>query len=102
VGVVWGLCSLGLVGAAAGLALAAGAMRAARRGRVRHEFPPIVTPMGYVPTGLLYWVVTGLDLGVLLTAPTFLMIAGGLSPPPAFGLQSVASLVGLGLFIVRA
>uniref|UniRef100_UPI001FE5320F DUF6297 family protein n=1 Tax=Allorhizocola rhizosphaerae TaxID=1872709 RepID=UPI001FE5320F len=33
-GVVWGLCSIGPVGAAAGLALAAGAMRAARRGRV--------------------------------------------------------------------
>lgn len=64
-GLSWVLLGLS---AAPGWALAA--LRMARRGPVRHDLPVMVTPAGLLPIGPLMWSLTGVDLAVLLTAPT--------------------------------
>jgi hypothetical protein len=90
-GLLWPLLSLPLLAqpfpatawlaaAAAAPAFAAGAIRSARRGRVRHELAPIVTPAGLIPTGLLHWLATGFDLGLLLLWPAALALTTSLSP----------------------
>ncbi|WP_034593390.1 DUF6297 family protein [Hamadaea tsunoensis] len=106
VGTLWTVLSLALVdtrylvwGVLAGPALATGMMRAARRGRVRHEFPPIVTPAGLIPTGILHWAIRGVDLAALLLAPTLVVLSGGSLPLLA---QAAGSVVGLALFLRRA
>ncbi|MBE1484586.1 DUF6297 family protein [Plantactinospora soyae] len=115
IGTAWGAGSLALVagrvpggaghwlllGAVAGPALAVGALRAARRGAVRHDLPPVVTPMGMMPTGPLHRVVTGWDLGLLCTLPTLLAIAAG-NPAGAVPAQVAGSLLGLAGFIAVA
>ncbi|MEO3745630.1 DUF6297 family protein [Plantactinospora sp. B5E13] len=83
-----------LLGGAAGPALAAGALRAARRGAVRHDLPPIVTPMGWVPTAPLHRLVTAVDLGLLCTVPTLLAVVSG-DPAGWLPVQLAGSLLGL-------
>jgi hypothetical protein len=108
VGTVWGAGSLSLaaarlpgdgadwllLGAVAGPALAVGALRSARRGAVRHELPPLVTPMGLVPTGPLHRLVTWWDLGLLCVLPTLLALRTG-DPAGAVPAQLAGSLLGL-------
>ncbi|MBF9130804.1 hypothetical protein I0C86_17825 [Plantactinospora sp. S1510] len=115
VGTAWGAGSLALLaastagnavhwlllGAVSGPALAVGALRAARRGAVRHELPPVVTPMGMVPTGPLHRLVTGWDLGLLCTLPTLVAVAAG-DPAGAVPVQVAASLLGLFGFVAVA
>lgn len=79
-------------------ALAAGALRMARRAPVDHAMPVIDTPTGAIPTGPLIWGLTGLDLAIagclpagyaLLTQPAEL---GGLLVAQA--LAGAAALAG--------
>ncbi|MEV1177347.1 hypothetical protein AB0J09_54065, partial [Nonomuraea sp. NPDC049784] len=63
-------------------ALAAGALRMARRSPIDHSMPVIDTPGGAIPTGPLIWAATGVDLAVLGCLPA---IAALLSPPGAPG-----------------
>ncbi|MEN3612687.1 DUF6297 family protein [Plantactinospora sp. ZYX-F-223] len=86
-----------LLGAVAGPGLAVGALRAARRGAVRHDLPPLVTPMGMVPTGPLHRLVTGVDLGLLCTLPVLLALGTG-DPAGALPAQALASLLGVAGF----
>jgi hypothetical protein len=79
-----------VLGALAGPALAAGALRAARRGQVRHDFSPVVTPAGLIPTGPIKWLVQGLDLTLLAMAPTLIAVARH-DPAPALRFQAVFS-----------
>ncbi|GIH92499.1 DUF6297 family protein [Planobispora siamensis] len=71
-----------LLGAAAAPALAAGALRMARRRPVDHAMPVIDTPMGAMPTGVLVWALTGVDLVVLGCLP---LAAALLFQPAALG-----------------
>ncbi len=90
-----------VLGAAAGPGLAAGALRAARRGAVRHELPPIVTPMGILPTGPLHWAATGYDTAILFTMPTLVALITGV--PAAMLLpQVIISVVGVVAFVLLA
>ncbi|GAB3986831.1 DUF6297 family protein [Plantactinospora veratri] len=90
-----------LLGAAAGPGLAVGALRAARRGAVRHDLPPLVTPMGMVPTGPLHRAVTGVDLGLLCTLPALLALGTG-DPAGAVPVQALGSLLGLAALLAVA
>ncbi|MEU4471894.1 DUF6297 family protein [Micromonospora sp. NPDC023888] len=90
-----------VLGAAAGPGLAAGAVRAARRGAVRHELPPIVTPMGVLPTGPLHWAATGWDIAVLCTLPALTALVTG-APTAMILPQAIVSLVGLVAFVLVA
>ncbi|WP_433125508.1 DUF6297 family protein [Micromonospora sp. CA-240977] len=89
------------LGAAAGPGLAAGALRAARRGAVRHELPPIVTPMGILPTGPLHWAATGYDIAILFTVPALAALITG-APAPMILPQVLVSVVGMVTFVVLA
>jgi hypothetical protein len=80
-----------VLGAVAGPALAAGGLRAARRGQVRHDYAAVVAPTGLIPTGPLRWLVEGLDLTLLATAPTLIAIARH-NPGPALSYQVTFSL----------
>lgn len=64
-----------LLGLACGPAFGVAALRMARRGPVRNDLPAASTPMGTVQSGPFTWAVTGLDLAVLLTAPTLIVLA---------------------------
>nr|WP_238324135.1 DUF6297 family protein [Salinispora pacifica] len=90
-----------ILGAAAGPGLAAGALRAARRGAVRHELPPIVTPMGILPTGPLHWAATGYDTAILFTIPTLAALITG-TPAAMLLPQAIISVVGLVAFVLLA
>lgn len=90
-----------VLGAAAGPGLAAGALRAARRGAVRHELPPIVTPMGILPTGPLHWAATGCDTAVLFTTPTLAALITG-TPAAMILPQVIISVVGVVAFVLLA
>ncbi|MEE6257401.1 DUF6297 family protein [Plantactinospora sonchi] len=90
-----------LLGVAAGPALATGALRAARRGAVRHDLPPIVTPMGWVPTAPLHRLVTAVDLGLLCGLPTLAAVATG-DPAGWLPAQLAGSLLGLAGFVIVA
>ncbi|MEU0484333.1 DUF6297 family protein [Streptosporangium sp. NPDC006013] len=84
-------------------ALAAGALRMARRGFVDHSMPVIDTPMGSVPMGPLVWAMTGVDIAVLGCAPALLAPAAG---PSALGALVVAQALSgaavLTAFLLRA
>jgi hypothetical protein len=92
----WSWAALGV---AAGPALAVGALRSARRGPVRHHYPPLVTPVGLIPTGPLLWLVAGLDLGVLLLLPVVAALRSG-SAGTAPAVQAVVSVVGVAAFLL--
>ncbi|MFC7585025.1 hypothetical protein ACFQYP_15740 [Nonomuraea antimicrobica] len=64
-----------LLGPACGPALAAAALRMARRSPVDHSMPVINTPGGAIPTGPLFWALTGVDLALLGCAPALVAFA---------------------------
>ncbi|NJP89889.1 hypothetical protein HCN51_10600 [Nonomuraea sp. FMUSA5-5] len=84
-------------------ALAAGALRMARRPPVDHSMPVIDTPGGAVPTGPLFWAATGPDLALLGCLPTAAALA---SQPAALApflvAQGVLSVLVLLGFLMRA
>ncbi|GAA3936372.1 hypothetical protein GCM10023085_17240 [Actinomadura viridis] len=68
-----------LLGAACAPALAAGALRMARRRPVDHAMPVLSTPVGALPTGPVLWALTGVDVAVLGCVPALTAFAGGMS-----------------------
>lgn len=70
-------------------ALAAGALRMARRRPVEHTAPVVDTPLGPVPLGPLRWALTGADLAALGCVPALVAWAAGASGP-LFAAQAVA------------
>ncbi|WP_406319418.1 DUF6297 family protein [Streptosporangium sp. NBC_01639] len=73
-----------LLGPAAAPAVAAGALRTARRRPVDHSMPVIDTPGGAIPTGPLLWAVTGVDLATLGCVPLLLALTVQRPVPEAF------------------
>ncbi|MFG1748879.1 DUF6297 family protein [Streptosporangium sandarakinum] len=73
-----------LLGVAAAPALAAAALRMARRRPVDHSMPVIDTGGGAVPTGPVMWGLTGADLAVAGCLPLALALTGGSAGPGAF------------------
>ncbi|MEV0822738.1 DUF6297 family protein [Nonomuraea rubra] len=92
-----------LFGPLAAPALAAAALRMARRAPVDHSMPVIDTPSGAIPTGPLFWAATGPDLALLGCLPTAAALASqptSLAPfLVAQGVMSVAVPAG---FLWRA
>ncbi|MET7329947.1 DUF6297 family protein [Nonomuraea sp. NPDC005650] len=84
-------------------ALAAAALRMARRSPVDHSMPIIDTPGGAIPTGPLRWAFTGVDLAVLGCLPA---VAALLSPPGPLGgflaAQAAVSALVLVGYVVRS
>ncbi|RKS09252.1 hypothetical protein DFP74_4985 [Nocardiopsis sp. Huas11] len=72
---------LWLLGPLCAPALAAGALRAARRRPVDHTLPVMDSPLGPVPTGPLLWALAGADLAVLGCLPALLAFTTGVSVP---------------------
>ncbi|MFE3448043.1 DUF6297 family protein [Nonomuraea sp. NPDC059194] len=71
-----------LFGPLAAPAIAAAALRMARRGPVDHSMPVIDTPGGAIPTGPLIWALIGVDLAVLGSLPAVVALV---SQPHAIG-----------------
>ncbi|TDB95754.1 hypothetical protein E1267_41560 [Nonomuraea longispora] len=92
-----------LLGPLAAPALAAGALRMARRSPVDHSMPVLDTPGGAIPTGPLIWAVTGADLALAGCLPA---LSAPLVPPGAFGAvlaaQGVAGVLVLLGYVLRA
>jgi hypothetical protein len=63
-----------LLGPATAPAVAAAALRMARRAPVNHSMPVIDTPGGVIPTGPLFWAFTGPDLGLIGCLPAILAL----------------------------
>jgi hypothetical protein len=76
-------------------ALAAGALRAARRRPIDHSLPVMDTPFGLVPTGPMTWALASVDVAVLGCLPALAAFAGGVSGPliVAQGVWGAAVLV---------
>ena len=74
-----GVGALWLFGPLVAPALAAAALRMARRAPVDHSMPVIDTPGGAIPTGPMLWAFTGVDLALLGCLPAFV----ALTAPPA-------------------
>ncbi|MFB4315945.1 DUF6297 family protein [Actinomadura sp. 21ATH] len=91
------------LGPAAAPALAAGALRMARRRPVDHSMPVIDTPGGALPTGPLLWALTGADIAVLGCAPA---LAALNAPPSAAGAylaaQALAGAAALAAVVAAA
>ncbi|GAA4075954.1 DUF6297 family protein [Actinomadura miaoliensis] len=84
-------------------ALAAGALRMARRPPVDHAMPVIETPAGSVPTGPVLWAVTGADLALLGCAPVLhVLLDRPAALGPALAVQAVTGAATLGLYLLRA
>jgi hypothetical protein len=84
-------------------ALAAGALRMARRQPVDHSMPVIDTPGGAIPTGPLFWALTGVDLAVLGCLPALTALASG--PDGIGGLLAAQAVTGLAVlagYVLRA
>jgi Family of unknown function (DUF6297) len=90
-----------LLGVAAGPALAAGALRAARRGPVQHDMPAAVTPMGLMSPAPFHWLLTGWDLGALFCLPMLIALVVG-DPQSMLVPQAIVSAIGLAVFIAAA
>ncbi|WP_026403845.1 DUF6297 family protein [Actinomadura rifamycini] len=90
-------------GPAAAPALAAGALRMARRRPVDHAMPTLDTPFGSVPTGPVLWAATGLDVAALGCAP---LLAALSAPPAAIGpylaVQAVTGVAVLAAYLAAA
>ncbi|MEV5827499.1 DUF6297 family protein [Spirillospora sp. NPDC052242] len=90
-------------GPAAAPALAAGALRMARRRPVDHAMPTLDTPFGSVPTGPFVWAVTGIDVAALGCAP---LLAALSAPPPAIGpylaVQALTGIAVLAAYLATA
>jgi hypothetical protein len=96
-GVMW------LFGPLAAPALAAAALRMARRAPVDHAMPVIDTAGGAIPTGPLLWALTGVDLALLGCLPAFV----ALTAPPAgvaalLAAQALAGAAVLVAYVLRA
>lgn len=90
------------LGPAAAPALAAGALRMARRRPVDHSMPVIDTPGGAVPTGPLIWALTGVDLALLGSLPALAaLVSRPASVAPYVAAQLVAGAVVLAAYILR-
>ncbi|TDD01062.1 hypothetical protein E1292_27045 [Nonomuraea deserti] len=83
-------------------ALAAGALRMARRSPVDHSMPVLDTPGGAIPTGPLIWAATGPDLAVLGCLPA---LSAPLVPVNGLGAllaaQGVVSVLVLAGYVLR-
>ncbi|QFG25332.1 DUF6297 family protein [Actinomadura sp. WMMB 499] len=90
-------------GPAAAPALAAGALRMARRRPVDHAMPTLDTPFGSVPTGPLVWAGTGIDVAALGCAP---LLAALSAPPSAIGpylaVQALTGIAVLAAYLAAA
>jgi hypothetical protein len=96
-GVMW------LFGPLAAPALAAAALRMARRAPVDHAMPVIDTAGGAIPTGPLLWALTGVDLALLGCLPAFVAPTA----PPAgvaalLAAQALAGAAVLVAYVLRA
>ncbi|WP_235029855.1 DUF6297 family protein [Nonomuraea solani] len=84
-------------------ALAAAALRMARRSPVDHSLPILDTPGGAIPTGPMLWAATGVDLAVLGCLPALTALT---APPDALGpylaAQAVVSAAVLAGYVMRA
>ncbi|NUW40360.1 DUF6297 family protein [Nonomuraea rhodomycinica] len=84
-------------------ALAAGALRMARRRPVDHSMPIIDTPGGAIPTGPVIWALTGADVALAGCLPALVAL---LTPPDDLAvpltLQAVAGATALAAYLVRA
>jgi hypothetical protein len=69
------------LGALCAPALAAGALRMARRRPVEHTMPVVDTPLGPVPLGPVVWALTGVDIAALGCLPALLAFTAGVSGP---------------------
>ncbi|MFG6190786.1 DUF6297 family protein [Nonomuraea sp. JJY05] len=84
-------------------ALAAAALRMARRSPVDHSMPIIDTPGGAIPTGPLRWALTGVDLAVLGCLPVVAALLSPPGPPAGFlAAQATASVLVLVGYVVRS
>ncbi|TDC53025.1 hypothetical protein E1281_18355 [Actinomadura sp. KC345] len=70
-----------LLGPLCAPALAAGALRLARRRPIEHTMPVVESPFGAVPLGPALWAVAGADIAVLGCLPALAAFAGGVSGP---------------------
>ncbi|MFG1696404.1 DUF6297 family protein [Nonomuraea sp. NPDC049309] len=96
VGTVW------LFGPLLGPALAAGALRMARREPVDHTMPVIETPGGALPTGPLRWAATGPDLALAGSLPALVALTSpGVPPAPCLAAQAVWGAVVLAAYVRR-
>ncbi|GIH61413.1 hypothetical protein Msi02_22300 [Microbispora siamensis] len=91
------------LGPAAAPALAAGALRMARRRPVDHSMPVIDTPGGAVPTGPLIWLATGVDLALLGSLPALAALASRpASVAPYVAAQAVVGAAVLAAYVLRS
>ncbi|MEU8276021.1 DUF6297 family protein [Microbispora bryophytorum] len=89
------------LGPAAAPALAAGALRMARRRPVDHSMPVIDTPGGAVPTGPLIWAATGPDIALLGSLPTLAaLVTRPADVLPYVAAQAVAGAAVLAAYIL--
>ncbi|RAY16588.1 hypothetical protein DPM19_05490 [Actinomadura craniellae] len=84
-------------------ALAAGALRMARRPPVDHTMPVVTTPAGPLPTGPTLWALTGADLALLGCLPTLqALLAPSTSLGPTLVAQAGTGTAVLVLYLWRA
>jgi hypothetical protein len=82
-------------------ALAAGALRMARRRPVDHSMPVIDTPGGAIPTGPLIWAMTGVDIAAMGCAPVLLALASSPSAlAPLLAAQTLSGAAVLAVFLL--
>ncbi|MEU8396571.1 DUF6297 family protein [Nonomuraea sp. NPDC048892] len=94
-----GWWALGLL---AGPALAAAALRMARRAPVDHSMPTIDTPGGSIPTGPLFWAATGPDLALLGCLPTAMaLLTQPAALAPFIAAQAIMGVVVLAGYVWR-
>jgi hypothetical protein len=83
-------------------ALAAAALRMARRPPVDHALPLLDTPMGTIPAGPVIWAATGPDLALLGCLPAFAALTGGFTDPAGHLIaQAAAGLATLAIYTYR-
>ncbi|WP_245681650.1 DUF6297 family protein [Actinomadura kijaniata] len=70
-----------LLGGLCAPALAAGALRMARRRPIEHAMPVMDTPFGSVPLGPVLWALAGADVAALGCLPALVAFAGGVTGP---------------------
>ncbi|MGW5260386.1 DUF6297 family protein [Microbispora sp. NPDC004025] len=91
------------LGPAAAPALAAGALRMARRRPVDHSMPVIDTPGGAVPTGPLIWAATGPDVALLGSLPALAaLVTRPADVVPYVAAQAVAGAAVLAALVLRS
>ncbi|MCK2219895.1 DUF6297 family protein [Actinomadura sp. ATCC 31491] len=92
-----------LFGVAVAPALAAGALRMARRRPVDHSLPVIETGAGAVPLGPVLWAVAGVDLALAGCLPALLALTSAPSHPAGYLVaQAVLGAGVLAAYVLRA